>query len=134
MDKNDIIEYVMNTPHNTNKAVLSGMLNQLTEGGGSSDFSTANMTVTITQGEAYITVPAAFPGDEVEDGYATARQIMKSGVYPVILYEGRCLATTYPFIEDKMAVVAVTGNAEARSGGAFIITGDCTVTVTLEDV
>ena len=34
MDKNDIIEYVMNTPHNTNRAVLSSMLNQLTESGG----------------------------------------------------------------------------------------------------
>lgn len=34
MDKNDIIEYAMNTPHNTNRAVLSSMLNQLTEGGG----------------------------------------------------------------------------------------------------
>ena len=27
MDKNDIIEYVMNTPHNTNRAVLNSMLN-----------------------------------------------------------------------------------------------------------
>ena len=26
MDKNDIIEYVMNTPHNTNRAVLNSML------------------------------------------------------------------------------------------------------------
>lgn len=33
MDKNDIIEYVMTTPNNTNRAVLSSMLNQLTEGG-----------------------------------------------------------------------------------------------------
>lgn len=38
MDKNDIIEYVMNTPHNTNRAVLSSMLNQLADGsGGDSD-------------------------------------------------------------------------------------------------
>ena len=34
MDKNDVIEYVMNTPHNTNRAVLNSMLNQLAEGGG----------------------------------------------------------------------------------------------------
>ena len=27
MDKNDIIEYVMHTPHNTNRAVLNSMLN-----------------------------------------------------------------------------------------------------------
>ncbi len=36
MDKNDIIKYVMHTPHNTNKAVLNSMLNQLSEGAGDS--------------------------------------------------------------------------------------------------
>ena len=35
MDKNDIIDYVMNTPGNTNRAVLSSMLNQF--GGGGAD-------------------------------------------------------------------------------------------------
>ena len=51
MDKNDIIDYVMHTPHNTNKAVLNGMLNQLTEGGGgSSDFSTAEVTLVNASG------------------------------------------------------------------------------------
>ena len=34
MTKKDILDYVMNTPHNTNRAVLSGMLNQLTDGDG----------------------------------------------------------------------------------------------------
>ena len=34
MTKQNIIDYVMNTPHNTNKAVLSSMLNQLAESGG----------------------------------------------------------------------------------------------------
>lgn len=34
MTKQDIIEYVMHTPHNTNKAVLSSMLDQLTESNG----------------------------------------------------------------------------------------------------
>ena len=43
MDKNDIINYVMHTPHNTNKAVLSDMLNQLTESGGSG--SSDNMAI-----------------------------------------------------------------------------------------
>ena len=48
MDKNDIIEYVMNTPHNTNRAVLSSMLNQLTEGGGDGESSVQNKTLTMT--------------------------------------------------------------------------------------
>ena len=36
MDKNDIIEYVMNTPHNTNRAVLKGMLEDISGDGGTS--------------------------------------------------------------------------------------------------
>ena len=48
MDKNDIIEYVMNTPHNTNRAVLSSMLNQLTEGGGNGGSSIQNKMLTVT--------------------------------------------------------------------------------------
>lgn len=33
MDKNDIIEYVMHTPHNTNRAVLGSMLDSMGSGG-----------------------------------------------------------------------------------------------------
>lgn len=32
MDKNDILDYVMNTPSNTNRAVLSSMLNNISGG------------------------------------------------------------------------------------------------------
>ena len=46
MDKNDIIEYVMHTPHNTNRAVLSSMLNQLADGSaGGSDLYRINVSV-----------------------------------------------------------------------------------------
>lgn len=41
MDKNDILDYVMNTPGNTNRAVLNSMLNNASGGsgsGGDSDF------------------------------------------------------------------------------------------------
>ena len=33
MTKKEILDYVMNTPHNTNRAVLSGMLDSISEGG-----------------------------------------------------------------------------------------------------
>lgn len=52
MNKNDIIEYVMNTPHNTNRAVLSSMLNQLVEdNSGLSDFNAATVTVVNNTGQ-----------------------------------------------------------------------------------
>ena len=54
MNKNDILDYVMNTPHNTNRAVLSSMLNQL-GGGGSGDgylgLHTATVNVTFDTSE-----------------------------------------------------------------------------------
>lgn len=47
MDKNDIIEYVMNTPHNTNPAVLSGMLDSM---GGRIELKTDRFLKTSGQG------------------------------------------------------------------------------------
>ena len=44
MDKNDILDYVMNTPGNTNRAVLSSMLNSM-EGSGSGGGSTPSMPI-----------------------------------------------------------------------------------------
>jgi hypothetical protein len=38
MDKNTILNYVMNTPRNTNRAVLEGMLEGGTDTGGGSNF------------------------------------------------------------------------------------------------
>lgn len=81
MDKNDIIEYVMNTPHNTNKAVLSSMLNQLTEGGGggSSDFSTATVAVNVNgNGTGTIIYPTI--GDTVYLDHETDDPIAVSDV------------------------------------------------------
>ena len=39
MDKNDILNYVTETPGNTNRAVLSGMLDSMSGGGRSSSIT-----------------------------------------------------------------------------------------------
>lgn len=56
MDKNDIIDYVMHTPHNTNRAVLSSMLNQLAEGG---DDSGGSWTVLTEESVTTALIPKA---------------------------------------------------------------------------
>lgn len=131
MDKNDIIEYVMHTPHNTNRAVLSSMLNQLAEdgGGGSSDFSTATVTFICNASnqvdvnfaaikEASLPfVPSAqsFGGYQLYEGDEL--------VANAILYKGRCSCV---FIGATS--VSGTGAIEI-AGGEAIITGDCTITI-----
>lgn len=56
MTKQDIINYVTETPQNTNPAILNTMLNQLDSGGGgsseSSDLSYATVNVTYTLPES----------------------------------------------------------------------------------
>jgi hypothetical protein len=47
MDKNTILNYVMNTPRNTNRAVLEGMLDSIASaGGGSSQLTIAELSIT----------------------------------------------------------------------------------------
>ena len=49
MDKKEILDYVMNTPYNTNRAVLSSMLDQISSSGeDTSDLSIAEVTVNVT--------------------------------------------------------------------------------------
>lgn len=49
MLKKEILDYVMNTPYNTNRAVLSSMLDQISSSGeDTSDLSIAEVTVNVT--------------------------------------------------------------------------------------
>ena len=127
MDKNDIIEYVMTTPHNTNKAVLSSMLNQLTEGGsgGSSDFSTAQVTIPNTGGTYILGLPWIDPDDNyIVGGLGSSFGV--EGPFTVPLYKGRIDAY---LLGGDYTGVAVTGSAVYDSDAGFIkITGDCTIT------
>ena len=52
MDKNDIIEYVMNTPHNTNRAVLNSMLDTVIQ----SESEASEEPTNIIMPAQYITV------------------------------------------------------------------------------
>lgn len=131
MDKNDIIDYVMHTPHNTNKAVLNGMLNQLTEGdgGGSSDFSTAQVTLICNASSVSASIAIArdaelpfIPTPQADGGLG-----MESGdesTVTAILYKG----VSHCYFDGASSVVG-TGDVEVVRDVEANITGDCTITI-----
>ena len=125
MTKQDIIDYVMTTPHNTNRAVLNSMLNQLAEGGGggSSDFSTA--TVTFVKNTNY-TFETAVPIIDGGQMYSCTGSGWIAGEQTVVLYKGKCEVTFVPLGGDL--TITATGETEV-SGNTAIVKGDCTITI-----
>lgn len=126
MDKNDVIEYVMTTPHNTNRAVLSSMLNQLTEGGGggSSDFSTATVTFRLTNAGDDIAAELDLVRIDIDDDtmHKTVAIYDAEEQHQIVLYKG--LSVIDPM--GNTVIKSVSGDAELSYGTVYAY-GDCTV-------
>lgn len=94
--------------------------------GGSSDFSTATLTVNgnVTQSDLFI-APVVEKDPNNED--IAFPQIQRgNSTYTVILYKGR---STLLFMGGQSRTITVSGNIETVTTGAYIITGDCTITI-----
>ena len=130
-------EYTPTTWANGNTvtaAALNNIEQGIVNGGGSSDFSTATVTVInngaqqMGIGVAYRqTAPskAPFQGDYlVTDAYADPNE---SVTVEAILIDGRAIA--YLLQGDIDTQVTVEGNAQVVFGDATLITGDCTITI-----
>lgn len=95
-------------------------------GGGSSDFSTATLTVNgdLTQSDLFI-APGVEKDPNNED---IAFPMIQSGnsTYTVILYKGR---STLMYMGRQSRTITVSGNIETVDTGIYIITGDCTITI-----
>ena len=140
MTKEEILDYATQSPQNTNRAVLNGMLGALIEtesgggsggGGGSSDFTTAEVTITNTTNDGYILFPcigAEYGGVmedwntmEVEmvnpdpDGYKYKIPIYKDGT--ILMVEG-----------NPPYTIAVTGSITVDNG-TITVTGNGTITM-----
>lgn len=158
MTKQNIIDYVMNTPHNTNKAVLNSMLDSIVSGGGgdtSSDFVKANITLRTTGGEGNSAEFNIAPMDSnenatgchvyVDDGITYIDYLEFSvqvggfepseSVQTVYLYMNGCAYVTC--IQAKSADdFTVTGDATIVDDGeniTVVVSGDCTISVVGED-
>ena len=103
-------------------------IGNISGGGGSSDFSTAEVSVTIASGMILMMSHIIS-----NDGHnAVSGRVMEDGEYNAVLYKGNCLGEVLN-IQDPMftPTITVTGNAEVH-GPAIIITGNCTITLSVE--
>lgn len=95
------------------------------EGGGSSDFSTATVTIinsALTSGDIFVVYI-----DPIDEYLTTAKMIFNNEEIinlQAVLYKGVQLAA----IEVEQGSVSVSGNI-TYNDGELLITGDCTITI-----
>lgn len=148
MTKQEILEYAVDTPTNTNKAVLSGMLDKFASGDNKTEVeltATENKVYTPDEGKVYkkvtVNVPAPpsdittaevtaiYGGDDLDIDFLAIPTIaddvisiseITAGTFTVPLYKG--------VMKIGTTSEATSGNCE-KVGDYIIITGDCTITV-----
>lgn len=96
-------------------------------GGGSSDFSTAEVTIVDNIGDGVdIVLPVIFEANEMGEGAPAmvycVQQVWESGTYRVPLYKGS-LVVEIPY------QIATSGDILNLWGEIYSITGDCTITI-----
>ena len=148
MTKQEVINYITETPGNTNPAVLSSILNEF----GVSDnkqeiefLATENGVFTPHEGKVFnkvtvnvpappsdittATVTAIYGGDDLDIDYLTIPTIANNVISIDAITEG---VFTVPLYKGVMKIgttsEATSGNCE-KVGDYIIITGDCTITV-----
>ena len=120
MNKEKVLDYVMNSPGNSNRAVLSGMLDESDGGGG--DFSIVTMTLETDTSIAapFIQTSLTNPSfDYIESGGETLKS---AGAYNIVLYKGKAIV----FISGED--IQITGEIESIDEYTYIVTGNCNIT------
>ncbi len=153
MTKNDILAYVTETPTNTNRAVLSHMLDSFESGDNKQEIellAQENKVYTPAEGKVYnkVTVNVPAPpsdlttatvtvivqeGGGLDNNYLTlpiinndvlsSEALYSEGTYTVPLYKGTVKGYSYHGVDS------VSGDCVA-SNHDLTITGDCTITFT----
>ena len=116
----DVFNYVMESPENTNPAVLKSMLNGLDDGGGgSSDLNIAKLTVSSNEQTTAITGAATIYDDKINTTYVP---IDGTGTIDIILYKGQA-----SFQVEAEEIISMSENITGDLLNGFIITGDGTL-------
>lgn len=129
MDKQQIIDYIRHTPNNSNVNVVKGMLNS--EGGGSSDFSTAEVTIINNSGYETEIRCATYFDDEYGrfSGWSVYSDGQNDTVANVILYKGEAFISCENNIYWSFA--SATGDIEIDSDNpdSAYVRGNGTITL-----
>lgn len=127
MDKNTILNYITETPGNTNRAVLGDMLDSFAGGGGGGgDLTTATLTF---NGSAYIQAPMCLDiresGAPIDYALIPFDDEYSSGSYTIALYKGAAVI----MVTMVGGTITASGNIQEIDTGTYLVTGDCTITV-----
>ena len=150
MTKQDIINYVVETPTNTNKAVLSDLLDEFAVGDNKQEIelsATENKVYTPDNGKVYkkVTVNVPAPVSDyssaevvvvnnealytwefwlpiIDSNKITIVECSNSGTYTVPLYKGTIVAEAHGGAPEP----TITGDCTYDSG-TLTITGNCTI-------
>ena len=89
-------------------------------GGGSSDFSTAKVTVNGAL-RGNVSAPVISPSPT---GFSLFPFFGEVGSYDIVIYTGGTILSY-----DGSGTVSVSGNIQKVGGNTYIVTGDCTITI-----
>ena len=95
-------------------------------GGGDSDFSTATLTVNGNFTQSDLFMVSVIEKDPNNEDIAFPQLQNGNSTYTVILYKGR---SALMFMGSQSRTITVSGNIETVGTGVYIITGDCTITI-----
>ena len=135
MNKEDIINYVLSTPANTNPNILRCMLDAL-DTGGSSDFTTCTVTIINQSEDGYdLFLPQTTESNIYDEpsiylgAYTAGMQSEDS--FTCLLYKG-CTLGEFTYDSRPLASKVVTSEAISYDHDAneIRITGDGTITIT----
>lgn len=149
MTKKEVLDYVMLSPANTNRAVLSGLLSEFAAGDNKEEIeltATENKVYTPDTGKVYkkvtvnvpappsdittATVTAIYGGDDLDIDYLTIPVIADDVISLEVINEG---TFTVPLYKGVMKIGTSTSEATSgdceKVGDYIVITGDCTITV-----
>lgn len=124
IDPDAIIEITENGRYNVARYGYADV--NVEGGGGSSDFSTATLTVNGNFTQSDIFIAPLIEKDPNNEDIAFPQLQSGNSTYTVILYKGR---STLMFMGSQSRTIAVSGNIETAATGIYIITGDCTITI-----
>lgn len=123
-DTNFITEIDLDNNTCETTGYIAGEAVDFSGGGGSSDFSTAEVTL------AGDTIDACLPYCMDQGGITgvfVARQSYHPGTYEIALWKGAAVIEIY-----NQATPTTSGDIEDLGGGMYMITGDCTITLHIE--